>query len=250
MSGCYQESKLKYVKDVFCVDQLSFVKSVTNVQHVASNLHVGTRLQNFWKTWLDLNACPKVVQILEEGYTLPFWTWPHLTRSPTVISCYVSPHRNLYLLEALHQLMDKNAVELVQNQKSLEFFNRLFLVPKPNSKWRPVLGLSNLNQFLNVQKFQETPETIRTSLRQGEWITSINFRVAYFHIPIQELSRKCTIVNIEGRLYQFSTAIQTLHNSHGVYVCSKRGETDGPAPGYKDPPIHRRLVGESQIPPS
>ena len=49
VSGCYQESKLKYVKDVFCVDQLSFVKPVTNVQHAVSNLPVGARLQNFWK---------------------------------------------------------------------------------------------------------------------------------------------------------------------------------------------------------
>ena len=32
VSGCSQEVKLKYVKDVFCVDQLSFVKPVTNSQ--------------------------------------------------------------------------------------------------------------------------------------------------------------------------------------------------------------------------
>ena len=56
---------------------------------------------------------------------------------------------------------------MVNNQKSLGFFNRLFLVPKPNNNWRPILDLSNLNQFLKVQKFKmETPETIRTSLNQ------------------------------------------------------------------------------------
>ena len=71
----------------------------------------------------------------QEGYTLPFRTQPNLPRSPIIITCYVNPHRNLYLLEALHQLMDKNAVELVQNQRSLGFFNRLFLVPKLNNKW-------------------------------------------------------------------------------------------------------------------
>ena len=32
MSGCYQKCKLKYLEDVFCVDQLSFVKPETNVQ--------------------------------------------------------------------------------------------------------------------------------------------------------------------------------------------------------------------------
>ena len=177
---------------------------MVNVPLVTKTLPVGSRLQNFWQTWLDLGAGPKIVQILREGYTLPFWTWPTLTRSPTVISRYVNPHRNSYLLEALHQLIDKNAVELVHNQTSLGFFNRLFLVPKPNNKWRPILDLSHLNFFLKVEKFKmETPETIRTSLQQGEWVTSVDFKDAYFHIPIQEQSRKYLRFHVQGRPYQF-----------------------------------------------
>ena len=136
--------QLKYMKSVSCVTQLSCIKPVTSVQTVASNLHVGARLQNFWQTLLDLGAGPTVVQILKGGYTLPFRIWLKLTRSPIKISCYANPHRNSYLLEALHQLIDKNAVELVQNQTSLGFFNWLFLFPKPNNKWRPILDLSNL----------------------------------------------------------------------------------------------------------
>ena len=46
---------------------------------------IGTRLQNYWQTWLDLGAGPKVVQILKEGYTLPFRIQPKLARSPTVL---------------------------------------------------------------------------------------------------------------------------------------------------------------------
>ena len=150
-----------------------------------------------------MGAGPKIGQILREGYTLPFRIRPNLTRSPTVISCYVNPHRN-HLLEALHQLLDKNAVELIHNQTSLGFFNRLFLVPKPNNKWRPILDLSKLNLFLKVEKFKmETPETIRTSLQQGEWVTLIDFKDAHFHIPIQEQSRKYLRFHVQGRTYQF-----------------------------------------------
>ena len=123
-ADCYQRNyKLKHVKGVSSVTQLSCVKPVTNVKNVASNLPVAARLLNYWQTWLDLGAGPKVVQILKEGFTLPFRIRPNLARSPNIISCYVNPHRNLYLLEALHQLMDKNAVELVNNQRSLGFFN-------------------------------------------------------------------------------------------------------------------------------
>ena len=103
------------MKDVFCVDQLSFVKHVTSVTAVVSNLPVGARLQNFLKAWEDMGAGLKVVQILKVGYTLPFWIWLKLARSPTIINCYVNPHRNLYLLEALHQRISKRAVELLKN---------------------------------------------------------------------------------------------------------------------------------------
>ena len=153
---------------------------------------------------MELGASPKVVHILQEGYTLPFRIRPRLTRTPTVMSCYANPRRNSYLLEALHQLIDKNAVEPVCHRTSLGFYNRLFLVPKPNQKWRPILDLSNLNQFLKVEKFKmETPETIRTSLQQGESVTSVDFKDAYFHIPIQEQSRKYLRFHVQGRTYQF-----------------------------------------------
>ena len=49
----------------------------------------------------------------------------------------------------------------------------------------------------------ETPETIRTSLQQGEWVTSIDFKDAYFHIPIQEQSRKYLRFHVQGQTYQF-----------------------------------------------
>ena len=103
--NCHK-TELKYVKDVSCVDQLSFVRPVTNVPTDAIDLPVGARLQQFWQTWIDLGAGPKVSRILKQGYILPFQIRPNLTRSPTVIS-YANPHRNLYLFEALHQLMNK-----------------------------------------------------------------------------------------------------------------------------------------------
>ena len=63
---------------------------------------------------------------MREGYTLPFRFRPHLTRSPTVISNYHNPTKQSFLLEALYQLINKNAVEPVENQNSLGFYNRLF----------------------------------------------------------------------------------------------------------------------------
>ena len=201
---CQSIREINHVKDVSCVDHLSFVKIVTNVPTVVTNLPVGARLQQFWEKWETLGASPKVIRILREGYTLPFRFRPNLTRSPMVISKYVNPQRQSLLLEALTQLTNKNAVEPVTNQTSLGFYNRLFLVPKPNNRWRPILDLSTLNTFLNTESFKmETPETIRTSLQAGEWVTSIDFKDAYFHIPIHSQSRKYMRFHIQGQSYQF-----------------------------------------------
>ena len=49
----------------------------------------------------------------------------------------------------------------------------------------------------------ETPETIRTFLQEGEWVTSIDFKDAYFHIPIHTQSRKFMRFHFQGRSYQF-----------------------------------------------
>ena len=160
---CYHCQRIKCVKDVSCVDHLSSVILVTNVPTVAPDLPVGARFHQFWEKWAALGASPKVVTVLRS-----FRFRPNLTRSPTVISCYVNPHKNLYLMEALHQLLTKNAVEPVATKKSLGFYNKLFLVPKPNNPCRPILDLSTLNNFLNAQLFKmEIPETMRTSLQAG-----------------------------------------------------------------------------------
>ena len=199
-----KEHKLKYVKSASCVTQLSCVKTCNKCQKCCLKSTCRGETSKLWQMWLDLGAGPKVVQISKEGYTLPFQTRPNLTKNPTVISYYVNPDKNLYLSDALQQLIDKNAVELVHTEKSLGFFNRLFLVPKPNNKWRSILDLSKLIFFLKVEKFNmETLETIRTSLQQGEWVTSIDLKDAYFHIPIQEQSRKYLRFHLQGRTYQF-----------------------------------------------
>ena len=142
---CYKYTEIKYVKDVSCVGHWSSPNLVTNAPPVVVNPPVEARLQYFWEKWEVLGLSPKVVTTLREGYTLPFRLSSNLTRSPTVISTYQNPSKQAHLLEALYQLVNKNAVEPVANQNSLGFYNRLFLVPKPNNRWRPVLDLSTLN---------------------------------------------------------------------------------------------------------
>ena len=128
------QTEIKCVKPVCCVDFYPCVPNVQNVPHVVENPPVGARLQRFWQFWHYLGANPRVVSILQEGYHLPFKEKPPLTRSPVIISGYANPVKSKHLKDSLQALIQKQAVEKVTIPSSLAFYNRLFLVPKPNDK--------------------------------------------------------------------------------------------------------------------
>ena len=191
LSPDHTVNRIKHVKGVCCVNPCLSVPPVPNVPNAVFEQSVGGRLQKFWQVWQEMGANPLVISVLKEGYTLPFKQRPLLTRFSIVQSGYANPVKNRFLKEALLSLMGKLVVEKVVIKSSLAFYNRLFLVPKPNRKWRPILDLSQLNLYLSTNTFKmETPETIRVSLQIGEWVTSMDFSDAYFHIPINQRSRK------------------------------------------------------------
>ena len=60
---------------------------------------------------------------------------------------------------------------------------------------------------------------------------------------VQEISEiSCPRTNIPIQ----SPTIRTFDSTTGVHCSSKGGQTDGYTQGYKDPPVPRRLVGESR----
>ena len=240
---------LKLVKGASSVIQLPCVQPVTNVPLAVQNLPVGSRLQNFWQTWLEMGAGPKIVQNLKEGYTLPFRIRPNLIRSPTVISCYVNPYSNSYLLETLHQLIDKNAIELVHNQTSPGFFNRLFLVPKPVEAYT---GPKQTKSFPQGGEIQNGDTGNHQDIPPARGVGNLS-RLQGCLLPytntgtVQEISQiSCPGPDLPIQ----STTIWSVDSAHEVHCVSKGGETDGHTQGYKNPPVPRRLVGKSQIPPN
>ena len=70
-------------------------------------------------------------------------------------------------------------------------------------------------------------ETIRTTLQQREWVTSIDFKNAYFHIHIQEQSRTYQMSCPGSDIPVQSTVFRAVHCTHGAHCSSKGVETDG-----------------------
>ena len=122
-----------------------------------------------------------------------------------IISEYKALPKDQAFPHGIQSLLSKNVIERVENVKSLGFYNRLFSSPHASPRWRPIINLSRLNTFLHVERFKmKTPESIRTSLIPGEWVSSIGLSDAYLHIPFHPHSSKYLRFCHRSQVFQFS----------------------------------------------
>ena len=167
-------------------------------------LPVGARLQHFWPMWESLGASSWVVSVLRWGYQLEFDRTPPLSSVASVPSERKNPAKNAIIQEQINILLAKGALEEVRAPAGPGFYSLLFVRPKPNGTWRPIIDLSVLNRFLRVKRFKmETVKSICSLLHQGAWTFSIDLTDAYFHIPIHKASRKFLRICFQGRVFQF-----------------------------------------------
>lgn len=102
-------------------------------------------------------------------------------------------------------LLNKGAIEPCVHEAN-EFISNLFLVQKKNGKFRPVINLKKLNEYVTYHHFkQETLDTILNNINRGDFFTSIDLKDAYFSIPIHENDRKYLKFIWNGQLYRFTS---------------------------------------------
>ena len=101
---------------------------------------------------------------------------------------------------------------------SPDFYSRLFVVWKTSGSWRPVIDLSHLIRFVDVSPFQMgTIQSVLLSVRQGDWMASIDLMEAYLQVPVPPVSRHFLRFMFQDTVYQFkalcfglSTALQVF----------------------------------------
>ena len=92
----------------------------------------------------------------------------------------------------------------VTNQTSLALLQQTFLGSKTQQQMESNPRSELINRCLKSETLKmETSEDIKTSLQKGEWVTSIDFKDAYFHIPVNQQYRKYLRFYIHCQSYQF-----------------------------------------------
>ena len=141
----------------------------TNDVTIPQHGPVGARLNLFWRAWEQHQVEPWVLQVLKEGYCIPFHRHPPLSPVPIDFPSYRGNKEKFSALqEEVNQMLAKQAIEPVLNPNP-GFYNRLFLVLKASGSWRPVLDVSRLNNYVTKTKFSmETTQSVLDSIQQGD----------------------------------------------------------------------------------
>ena len=205
-------------------------------------MRVGGCLSPHWRRWQEIGAETWVMTVLRDGYCVPFKdSPPPLARTPISFPTYrAGSPRDQALRQEVEAMLAKGALEIARDPGP-GFYSRLFLVEKATGGWRPVIDLSHLNDFVQLTLFKmETVASVLLSVREEDFLASLDLKDVYFQIPIHGSSRKLLRFMSEGTVYQFkalcfglSTAPQGLRG--GVGLGSRSRDSTAPLPG--------RLVG-------
>ena len=89
----------------------------------------------------------------------------------------------------------------------------------------------------------ETPRLILGALQQGQWLTSLDLKDAYFHIGINLADRRYLRFCHNGTAWQIhSAAIWVVNQSESIYQNTLTGTSICPSPSGKIAHVPRRLV--------
>ena len=158
--------------------------------------------------------------VLRDGYRVPFKdSPPPLARTPVSFPTYrAGSPRAQALRQEVEAMLAKGALEIARDPGP-GFYSRLFLVEKATGGWRPVIDLSHLNDFVQLTPFKmETVASVLLSVREGDFLASLDLKDAYFQIPIHGSSRKLLRFMSEGTVYQFKALCFGLSTAPQVFT--------------------------------
>ena len=158
--------------------------------------------------------------VLRDGYRVPFSdSPPPLSRTPVSFPMYRagSPWAQA-LRQEVEVVLAKGGLEIARDPGPV-FYSRLFLVEKASGGWRSVIDLSHLNEFVHLTRFKmETVASVLLSVREGDFLASLDLKDAYFQIPSHPSSRKLLRFTSEGTVYQFRALCFGLSTAPQVFT--------------------------------
>ena len=201
-----------------CLD-LNHSVYVGNVE-LACATPVKGRLRERLAFWKDIEASKWVLDVLRDGYSLPFMSLPQ--------KAFFNNHSSIaeeqeFVCHEVAKLLASGAVTEVRREDSM-VCNPLGVVMNSARKPRLIVDLRYVNQHLRSHKFKY--EDIRTAadlFSKGDWFFKFDYKSGYHHLEI--FPQHCQFLGFSlffrGKLRFFQFTVLPFGLSVGPYLFTK-----------------------------
>jgi hypothetical protein len=174
------------------------LKSLFSISRVESPL--AGRIQKFLVNWKKVSNDPNILNIVK-GWEIPLEEIPVQTRIPNNVNMSSVEERATDL--EIESMLAKGAIrEAIPKQD--QFLSNIFVTPKGEDEYRPIVNLKGLNNFVPYHHFKmEGLKDVKNLLRKGDWMCKLDLKDAYFSVPLGMRSRKLVRFVWKKKLYEF-----------------------------------------------
>ena len=181
------------------------------------------------------------------GTVYLFCGFLHCQRNPSPWLLSPPSTKEITLEDVILSLVEIGAVNLAP-LPSPGFYSRLFVVQKTSGSWSPVIDLSVFIRFVLKTSFKrETGQSVRLSVRQGNWMVSVDLKEAYLQVPVHQDSRKYLRFVTLSEPYQFRALNLGLSTAPQVFTRVMTPISHSHQYRHSYASIPRRLVYSSQL---
>ena len=165
---------------------------------------MGGKLKFHLRNWETLTKDSEVLNLVK-GLKIP------LLHTVTPSNSHFALPSNKLAEEALDKevfsMLEKKAIQVVRTPDQGRVFSHLFVTPKKDGGFRPIINLRKVNAVIPYQHFQmEGLKNVQDILLQGNWLIKIDLSDAFFSVPLHKDSRKLAAFHWKGVPYEFRVA--------------------------------------------
>ena len=162
---------------------------------------VAGRLRFYSKNWSKYTTNKEILQTVQ-GMKIEFHAKLCQLYIPTELR--LNAKESTGISNEIHRLVNLGVVVPSENETS-QFVSTVFARPKKDSKYRTILNLSKLNEYVTYHHFKmDTLETALKFVTPCCFMASIDLRDAYYCVPIHSDDQKYLKFTWQGKLYQYT----------------------------------------------
>ena len=107
--------------------------------------------------------------------------------------------------QEIQKLLDKGAIQQVSGGTAEGYYSRIFLVPKKEGRYRPVINLRPLNNWIRCYHFKmEGIHVVKDLLLKRDYLTRIDLKDAYLTIPVHHHFHKFLRFRWQDQDFEFT----------------------------------------------